>query len=179
MIKELTQFVKEIPQMVRERAVGPKAGLHILIRFDEEGNADVVNSERYLGKKHGETSKFLKECAARQEVAWMIDSNKCLSKSKDIHSASPYCFGIKRESWHGGEFFVLNKQEKPKPSIDDRIEDYFTQCCSPKYSLTETQAQLAIQLKYFIKNKLHEILTEMEVINDLAQEDYIIIELPT
>lgn len=175
MIKELTQFMRDVPDLVRERAIEPKAGLHILIRFDEEGKGAAVNSERYMGKKHGEASSFLKECAKLQEVSWMIDSNKCLSKSKDIHSASPYCFGIKRESWHGGEFFVLNKQEKLKPSINDRIEDYFNQCSSLKYSLTEAQAQLAIQFKYFIKNKLHDMLSDIEVINDLSQEDYIIV----
>ncbi|GMQ31127.1 hypothetical protein [Algoriphagus confluentis] len=175
MIKELTQFVNLVPGIIRERAVEPKAGLHILVRFDEDGNGKVVNFERFLGKKHGETSQFLKECARLQEISWMIDSNKCLSKSKDIHSASPYSFGIKRESWYGGDFFVFNKQDKPKPNIDERIEDYFGQCCSPKFRLSETQTQLSIQLKYFIKNKLYEILSDLADFKDLAQEDYIII----
>lgn len=175
MIKELTQFVKDIPSIVKERAVEPKAGLHILIRFDEEGNGEVVGSERYLGKKHGAMSEFLKDCALRQEVGWMIDSNKCLSKSKDIHSASPYCFGIKRESWSGGEYFSLNKQGKPKPGIEDRINDYFSQCSAPKFQMDENELQRAVQLKHFIKNELHGIISAMEVFKDLGQEDYILV----
>jgi len=175
MIKELVQFVNDVPDLVKERAVEPKVGLHILVSFDEEGNGQVVESERYLGKKHGETSQFLKDCAAKQETAWMIDSNKCLSKSKDIHSASPYCFGIKRESWIGGEFFEVNKQGKPKPTLNERIDDYFAQCCSPKFKLSDIQIQLANQLKYFVKNVLEKVLDDLNIQEELAQGDYIIV----
>lgn len=175
MIKELVQLVNDIPETIKERAVEPKTGLHILIRFDEGGNGMMIGSERFLGKKHGEISQFLKDCALLQEAAWMIDSNKCLSKSKDIHSASPYCFGIKRESWYGGDFFEINKQDKPKAEINDRIEDYFSQCTSPKFKLTETQIQKANQFKAFIKSDLNKVLQEMDLLHDLAQEDYIIV----
>ena len=103
MIKELVQFVEGIPDTVKARAIEPKAGLHILIGFNEAGEGKVLESERYKGKKHGETSRFLKECAMRQEAAWMIDTNKCFDLPiKGIHSASPYCIAFKRESWIGG-----------------------------------------------------------------------------
>jgi CRISPR-associated protein Csh1 len=175
MIKELTQFIETVPKIIKERALEPKAGLHVLLKFDEKGNADILGSERYLGKKHGETSQFLKECTKKQEAAWMIDTNKCLSKSKDIHSASPYCFGIKRESWIGGEFYEINKQGKPKPTIEDRIEDYFNQCCSQRFNLNEQETLLALQFKNWIKKKLNEVLSELINTDDLNEEDYIIL----
>jgi len=73
MIKELVQFVREAPQLVKEQAIEPKAGLHILIGFDEEGKGVAVDSERYFGKKHGEVSQFLKHCAVNQEAGWMVE----------------------------------------------------------------------------------------------------------
>src|SRR5690554_3979207 len=123
MIKELVQFVKEIPDSVRARAIEPKAGLHILIGFDEEGKGQVLQSERYIGNKHGETSQFLKECAAKQEAAWMIDTNKCFDlPQKGLHSASPYCIAFKRESWIGGDKYPVDGN---KANVVERLEGYF------------------------------------------------------
>lgn len=175
MIKELTQFVADIPNVVRERAIEPKAGLHILIKFDGEGKAEVINSERYLGKKHGLMSEFLKSCAIKQDAAWMINIDKCLSKSKDIHSASPYCIALKRESWYGGDYFSKNKQNKPKDDIHDRIENYFSQCCAPRFGLEEKELKSANQLKNFTKNDLNDFLSKDEDYKKLAQGDYIVV----
>lgn len=172
MIKELTQFVKSVPDMVRQRAVEPKAGLHILVRFDEKGNGNVVNSERYLGKKHGEVSHFLKQCAAKQVAAWMIDTNKCFDlPAKGIHSASPYCFAFKRESWKGGDKFPTDTD---KPDILKRSQSYFQKCFDEKYGLDESQKQKALQFRNFLKAEMAHILESSEDYADLDGGDYII-----
>jgi CRISPR-associated protein Csh1 len=175
MIKELTQFVKDVPHLVRERAVEPKAGLHILIRFDGDGQGSVVNSERYLGKKHGETSLFLKECATKQVVGWMIDTNKCFDlPAKGIHSASPYCYAFKRESWIGGEKYPMDTK---KADILGRSEAYFEKCFDKKYGLDEIQRQKALQFRNYLKAEMPRLLEISEGYAALDSSDYIIIYL--
>lgn len=173
MIKELTQFVKEIPDTIREQAIGPKPGLHILIRFDPDGNATVINSERYLGKKHGEISVFLKECSVRQAASWMIDTNKCFDlPAKGVHSASPYCFAFKRESWIGGEKYP---KDAAKEDVVGRSEIYFQKCFDPKYKLDETEQQRTIQFKNYLKVRLKDLLENTQDYSDLDWGEYIII----
>lgn len=175
MLKELTQFVKEVPDLVRERAIEPKVGLHILIRFNEEGNGIVVNHERYE-KQSTDRSSFIQDSLEKLRYAWMIndDTNKCLSKSKDIHSVSPFCLGFKRESWKGGDFFQMNKQNKLKPSFNDRIEDYFSRCTESPYNDEEKIKQVGIQFKNFLKQELEHILQQIDI-SELSQSEYIIL----
>lgn len=159
--------------MVRELAVEPKSGLHILVRFDEDGNGKVVNSERHLGKKHGEVSHFLKQCAVKQIAAWMIDTNKCFDlPAKGIHSASPYCFAFKRESWIGGDKYPT---EPNKADILGRSEAYFAKCFDEKFGLEETQKQKAIQFRNFLKAEMALVLESLDTYSDLDGSDYILI----
>ena len=175
MIKELTQFVNLVPDIVRERAVEAKSGLHILVSFDEEGIGKVVTSERYLGKKHGEASLFLKQCAAKQVAGWMIDTNKCFDlPAKGIHSASPYCFAFKRESWKGGDKYPTDPD---KPDILKRSEAYFQKCFDEKYGLDETQKQKALQFRNFLKAEMIPMLESSDDYANLDDGDYIIIYL--
>lgn len=172
MIKELTQFVKDVPEMVRERAIVPKAGVHILIRFDADGNGVVVNSERHLGKKHGEASQFLKDCAKKQVAGWMIDTNKCFDlPAKGIHSASPYCFAFKRESWIGGDKYP---NEPKKADVLRRSEGYFAKCFDEKYGLDETAKQKSLQFRNYLKSEMHQLLEDTEGYVDLDGGDYIL-----
>ncbi len=157
--------------MVRERAIEPKAGLHILIQFDKNGKGFVVNSERYFGKKHGETSLFLKDCAKKQVAGWMIDTNKCFDlPAKGIHSASPYCFAFKRESWIGGEKYP---KETSKLNILGRAEAYFAKCFDEKYGLDETEKQRSLQFRNFLKSEMQQLLESLEVYPNLDEGDYI------
>lgn len=172
MIKELVQFVHDIPNMVKARAIEPKVGLHILLGFDEEGNGQVLESERYLGKKHGETSQLLKECAARQEAAWMINTNKCFDlPMKGLHSASPYCIGFKRESWIGGDKYPTDGK---KPNLAERFETYFGKTFEAKFGLDETEKQKIIQFKFFLKNEMNRILESNPDYAELDGSDYVI-----
>lgn len=158
--------------MVRELAVEPKSGLHILVRFDEEGNGVVANSEHYLGKKHGQASHFLKQCAAKQVAGWMIDTNKCFDlPAKGIHSASPYCFAFKRESWIGGDKYPT---EPKKADILGRSDAYFAKCFDEKFGLEETQKQKALQFRNFLKAEMAHILESSEDYAGLDGGDYII-----
>ncbi|SFO06397.1 CRISPR-associated protein Csh1 [Algoriphagus ornithinivorans] len=173
MIKELAQFVNQVPDIVRERAIKPKVGLHILVRFDENGNGKVIKSERYLGKKHGETTQFLKDCALKQVAAWMIDTNKCFDlPAKGIHSASPYCFAFKRESWKGGDKYPTDSD---KPDILKRSEGYFQKSLDEKYGQDESEKQRALQFRNFLKAEMAAALENIDAYADLDSSDYILI----
>lgn len=172
MIKELTQFIDTVPNIIKERALEPKAGLHILIKFDEEGKASILGSERYLGKKHGETSQFLKDCSKRQEAAWMIDTNKCFDlPAKGIHSASPFCVAFKRESWIGGEKYP---KDNTKPNIIERLEGYFAKTFDEKYKLGDVDKQKAIQFKNFLRSRIDALLNKLPEYEELDFSDYLV-----
>lgn len=175
MIKELVQFVKEIPETVKDRAVEPKPGLHILIGFEAGGEGKVLESERYKGKKHGETSRFLKECAIRQNAAWMIDTNKCFDlPTKGIHSASPYCIAFKRESWVGGSKHPV---DGTKANLIERFEAYFGKTFEEKFALSESDKQKALQFKYYLKKELTELLASNADYGELEGGEYVVFYL--
>ncbi len=173
MIKELVQFVKDVPNTVKERAAEPKVGLHILVRFDEEGNGQVVGSERYLGKKHGGISQFLKDCAIRQDAAWMIEINKCFDlPMKGLHSASPYCVAFKRESWIGGEKYPTKSE---KQNIVERLPVYFAKALDIKFGLNEEEQQRTLQFQNFLKAQMSSLLDALQDYTTLDWSDYIVI----
>ncbi|MDO9554415.1 hypothetical protein [Rhodonellum sp.] len=172
MIKELAEFVNDIPVSVKGLAVEPKVGLHILIEFDEEGAGQVKNSERYLGRKHGAPSQFLNDCAARQEAGWMIDTNKCFDlPMKGLHSASPYCIAFKRESWIGGDKYPVDGK---KANLIERFETYFGKTFEEKFGLDETEKQKTIQFKFFLKNEMNSLLEANPVYAELEGSDYVV-----
>jgi len=172
MIKEITQFVKDIPKIVKERAVEPKEGLHLLIHFNEDGRGEIKDHERYLGKKHGETSDFLKACAVKQEAAWMINTNKCFDlPMKGLHSASPYCIAFKRESWIGGEKYPKDGE---KPNLVERFETYFGKTFEETFELDESEKQKTVQFKFFLKNEMNELLEANPDYAELEGSHYII-----
>lgn len=170
MISQLTEFVRQIPPFVKEMAIEPKTGLHIKVKIHND-RYEVVGHERYLGKKHGELSDFLKDCASLQNNSWMIDTNKCFDlPAKGIHSASPYCLAFKRESWIGGDKYSSNK-----PDVVSRLEGYFNKCFDQKFELSEKEKARGIQFKDFLKTKLNRLLGELLEREPLEQSDYIVI----
>lgn len=173
MLQELTQFVQEVPPLIKEKAIEPKSGLHILIGFSESGNAEVKGAERYLGKKHDEISDFLKECAVRQELSWMINTNKCFDlPAKGIHSASPFCVAFKRESWIGGDKYPTDSS---KPDVVERLEGYFAKCFDDVFGLDDAQKQKALQFKNYLKNNLEPLLSSFGEYPALEQGEYILL----
>lgn len=188
MIKELVQFVDSIPEIVKERAVNPKTGLHILLDFDDAGKGYVVGSERYLGKKHPETSQFLKECAARQETAWMIDTNKCFDlPEKGLHSASPFCIAFKITLLKSDKDNKNRSKNlrKASPSREykqmiinlttERLNKYFEKCFDPKFGLGEKDKQKTIQFSNYLKGHISELLQKSTQFDDIGWDNYVII----
>lgn len=172
MIRELTQFAQNVPDFVKERALVPKPGLHVLVRLEGDELATMVASEYYGGKKHGDISNFLKACAGRQEHAWMIDTNKCFDlPAKGIHSASPYCFAFKRESWIGGDKY-------PKDTSRDilaRTDIYFDKCLDSRFGLDEHGQEVAVWFKKYLKGQMQGLLQDIPDYARLDQGDYIVI----
>ncbi|HRP38032.1 MAG TPA: hypothetical protein PLS50_09580, partial [Candidatus Dojkabacteria bacterium] len=188
MIKELVHFVNAVPETVKEQAVEPKSGLHILVDFDAKGNGYLVNSDRYLGKKHGEISKFLKECAARQESAWMIDTNKCFDlPMKGLHSANPFCIAFKITLLKGDKdnkkkakaLRESHPSKEYKQQIIDltsrRFTGYFEKCFDPKFKLSETDKQKVIQFRNYLNDNIEELLFGVVLFEDVGWDEYIVL----
>ncbi len=179
MITELTQFIKDVPQSVKEKAIKPKVGLHIKMSFSN-GQYKIAGRERYKGNKHGDISQFLNQCAFLQEHAWMIDTNKCFDlPAKGIHTASPYCVGFKLAMFKGDKNKSKELAKSPPSkeykkkvatSIAGRLDSYFGKCSDPKFDLDEIEKQKAIQFKNHLKDQLISILEEA----DLGWDDYVI-----
>lgn len=190
MIKELTQFVQEVPSLIKEKAIEPKSGLHVLIDFDETGKGKIKGSERYLGNKHSEVSEFLKKSAMRQELSWMINTNKCFDlPAKGIHTASPFSIGFKIKLSKEDEADKAKAKElkKNKPTkeyktriikdILERSDKYFERSYDQKFQLGEKELQKSKTFKNFIKNELTILLERDTCYTELNWNDYIIIYL--
>ena len=176
MIKELVQFVNDIPSQIKARALQPKKGLHILVSFTETGEG-IIKGEEFFSGKDPALSDFMEKCAKLQDLAWMVDTNKCFDlPAKGIHSASPYCFACKRDVWVGGNKYKEDK-EKGKPSVVDRTEAYFEKCKAANEELSDTEKERAKQLQIFIKNDLNAVLEDSDSFKSVSGGDYIIVYL--
>lgn len=118
MIKEIVQFVQQIPEDLKNQGVKPREGLHILLKIEANDTKEIfIDVERpvfeYYSKKILEESDFLKHCAFLSLNAWCIDTNKCFdTPAKGIHSCSPFCVAFKKENLVGGEKYNNNKGEQ-------------------------------------------------------------------
>ena len=176
MIKELVQFVKGIPSQIKARALQPKTGLHMLVGFSETGEVKISGAEYYSGKEKAFTS-FMEKCAKLQDMAWMVDTNKCFDlPAKGIHAASPYCFACKRDVWIGGNKYEEDKSNG-KPTVIDRLEAYFEKCKAANEELTDTEKERSKQLRIFIQNDLNAILGSLDSFKSVTGGEYIIVYL--
>lgn len=102
MIEELTTYIKGIKDQypLKDFIMEPTKGLHLMFEV-KNGKVDLFRKELYLPKKNEaiNLSDFLKyECIPRELHTNYLTSNKAL-KDKKIHSASPYCIKIKKQSF--------------------------------------------------------------------------------
>lgn len=131
MIKEIINFVDSLKPNEKSLGMKPKDGLHVLLKIQKEGDTLFMDQGSIVKVCHTKNAveedfSFLQKCAQLAEVAWCINTNKCFDlPSKGIHSASPYCVALKKESLEGGE-----KYRKDKTKIYERVDNYFANALS-------------------------------------------------
>ncbi|MBA9075709.1 hypothetical protein [Rufibacter quisquiliarum] len=185
MIKEITEFVKELPPEFKSLGAKPKDGLHILLKIQEskEGGITVENDkaeyEYYLKKKRETISPFLKHCIILQELSWTLDFEikpyyqKCFDlPEKGILSISPYCFSTKRKSLKDG-----TKYDKDKRKINERVERYFA---NTKKLITDIKSdEYRKALLNYLSNwsSFENFLLTIPEFADMGEEEHVILYL--
>ncbi len=177
MIHELVTYTEKVLSAFREHGLRPKDGLHVLIGFDEVGNAIMQEAEFYR-RTDTTISEFLLNCARLEQRAWMIDTWKCLdAPDKEIHSASPFCLAFKRAAWVGGEKYQEKVADPKKQPLDQRIGRYFDRAITLLEPTDEREKQVALQFKHFCQNDLAGTLTSLPEYGKLKETDYIAVYL--
>lgn len=125
MIKQLTQFARRVRDEDLRALRQPLKGLHIRmsLQTDAEGRVTLDEHGAKVAYWNGKTEPddFIVWTMNVVADAWMVGTNKCLDlPEKGIHSASPYCVSMKRDSLDGGEKFA-----KDKAKITARYQRYF------------------------------------------------------
>lgn len=145
MLKELVQFTQTVVDdpVFRNLNIAPKEGLHIVLKIDKtNGQYEIDDDVAFAGVFNKKTSVegWLEKCAAWSQVAWMVDTNKCFDTPiKAIHSASPFCYALKRTNLEGGEQYRVNQTEK-KSQAYERVDNYFEKAVA----LLENEEEKAI-----------------------------------
>jgi CRISPR-associated protein Csh1 len=185
MITELAQFTDTFAPIIGGIGLKPKEGLHILLKvIQQEDGTFAISSEQaseFYGKKTKEIGPLIKKCAGLAQVAWMIDTNKCLdAPARAIHSASPFCLAFKRSALVGGEKYneiakEIEKGNAKKKQIYDRLEDYFQQTLA---FLEEDEVELnalaiAFQQKLNSWEKLNALLLSHAEFAQVKDPEYI------
>lgn len=182
MIKELVQFTEMAlaDETFRNLGVTPKEGLHIVLKVERtEEQALIAEMAEYAvySKKTKELTPLHQRCASWSQVAWMVDTNKCFDLPvKAIHSASPFCFALKRENLEGGEKYVINQREG-KSQIYDRITAYFAKAEVLLESDEEKIIADAFRVALNDKPRLHRWLDESGVFQDVKDAEYVVFYL--
>jgi CRISPR-associated protein Csh1 len=182
MIKELVQFTETClaDEGFKNLGVVPKEGLHIILHLEKtEEQTLVTEKATYVRwtKKSKVPDADQMRCSAWAQVAWMVDTNKCLDLPiKAIHSASPYCFAVKRENLENGEKYVANQKEG-KSQVYDRINAYFAKS---QAFLVDAQHKIDSEAFRIVLNDrtyLHRILEESGIFEELKDAEYVVFYL--
>jgi CRISPR-associated protein Csh1 len=182
MIKELVQFTETVLQdeTFRNLGVSPKEGLHIILNVERTEEQTVISPKAefvLFSKKTKELTPLHEKCAAWTKVAWMVDTNKCFDlPAKAIHSASPFCFALKRENLEGGEKFAENNKSG-KLEVYDRVNSYFSKASTLLDLEEEKVISDAFRLAINDKSRLHQWLYDSGAFQDLKDADYVILYL--
>lgn len=185
MLKELVQFTQTVVDdpIFRNLNLAPKEGLHIVLRVEstpEQINiADDLVFASVFNKKTAAEGWFEK-CAAWSQVAWMVDTNKCFDTPiKAIHSASPFCFALKRTNLEGGDQYLTNQAEK-KSQVYDRVDGYFAKAVALLENDEEKRIAEAFRVALSDRDRLHRWLAKTEVYPSVKDGEYVIfyLELP-
>jgi CRISPR-associated protein Csh1 len=182
MIKELVQFTETClnDEGFKNLGVVPKEGLHIILHLEKtEEQTFIADKATYVRwtKKSKIADAEQNRCSAWAQVAWMVDTNKCLDLPiKAIHSASPYCFAVKRENLENGEKYVANQKEG-KSQVYDRINAYFAKS---QAFLTDSQHKIdseAFRIVLNDRTHLHRILEESGMFEEIKDAEYVVFYL--
>lgn len=169
MIREITNLVHDLADM-KNHGLKPREGLHILVGLNENGNLEIKRAETFK-KKDDPGLEFWQMCAVRDQNAWCINTDKCFDlPAKGIQSASPYCFGLKKDSLKGGE-----KYQKDKVKVYDRLHQYFDNAI--KFLQDEEEKQLAVAFQDFCSRYLSAEIETTEHFANLKDNDYIVFYL--
>lgn len=176
MIYELIQFTRQIPDEPLNALLRPQQGLHIRMALKEspEGriylNEAAVNAEYFSGKE--EPSDFLIWCAGRANLSWCINTNKCFDlPAKGLHTCSPYCLAMKRESLPGGA-----KYDKDKVKITERFGRYFENALELVEEESERE-RLIVWSRFFEDVRFINLLNRLESYSQLKEKEYVLFYL--
>ena len=183
MLKEITQFTEAAlaDPVFRNFGVAPREGLHLVLAVEQTEEQTLIGEKPiFVGaysKKKPKDSEFLERCAAWSQVAWMVDTNKCFDPTvKAIHSASPFCFGLKRTNLEGGEQY-LDNQSQGKSQVYDRIDLYFSKAVSLLEDEVEKKIAEAFRLALNNRDQLQRWLQMSEDYKTVKDGEYVIFYL--
>lgn len=182
MIKEIVQFteIALADEAFRNLKLTPKKGLHIVLKVEKTDEQTIIKEDAEYAVYSGKTNQLTslqKKCAVWSKLAWMVDTNKCLDLPvKAIHSASPFCFAVKKENLEGGEKFEANK-EKGKSQVYDRIDAYFNKAIDLLDSNDEILIADTFRLALRDKNRLHRWIDNSGEYDKIKGGEYVIFYL--
>lgn len=184
MLKELIQFteVALADPVFRNLGVAPREGLHLILQVEQTPEQVLIAEEllfsgTYSKKKTKEIDERLECCAAWSQVAWMVDTNKCFDPTvKAIHSASPFCFALKRTNLEGGEQY-LDNQAQGKSQVYERINLYFSKAVSLLED--EEEKKIAESFRHVLndRDRLQRWLDTIEEYESVKDGEYVIFYL--
>lgn len=179
MILEINNFMNALSPDLKQIGLKAKEGLHVLLKIQEKDGRIFMDQNSVekvcLTRKATEfDGAFLQKCAKLVQVAWCVNTNKCFDlPAKGIHSCSPYCVALKRESLEGG-----GKYTKDKTKIYDRINSYFANALALVEDDPEKERLKVFQNFINSKEKLENLLRKSEIdFNEIKDKEYIILYL--
>ena len=179
MIQEIDIFMNHLTPEVKQMGLKPKEGLHVLLKLQEKDGTVFMDGHSVVKVCHTRRATefdypFMRRCAQWTQVAWCVNTNKCFDlPSKGIHSCSPYCVALKRESLEGG-----GKYAKDKVKIYDRIDLYFTHALALIEDEGEKERLKVFQYSINTIDKFNSLVDEFRTkYEEVKDKEYIIFYL--
>jgi len=169
-IKEISNFVEQIPENYLTDGLIPSEGLHIWIKLDGSGN--IIEKKSWLIKKNSnpfEIDKFY-ELGKRDSYSKWISNNKTMDaggdgKKMQILSTTPFSLFFSRKSYDDGQIFI-------------KIAPYFKNLVNLSPSdealeFTLEEINRIQNIENFLQSSLKSILLDIKEFHKLQKKEYI------
>lgn len=157
MLREIINFTKslyEADPTIFMRNVTPTEGLHVVVRFDEDGNLSEFEHESY--KKKQEITPFLNRCLQKEFNARCVSSQKRLDAPFKLNKfCSPFAVSLDKKSLTG---------KLTKNGLSNYFEKVLTEAV--KYCDTDEEKLKAEYFFKFCGQKLISLLNEIPEFKD-------------
>lgn len=179
MIREIINFIEELPQEILNNNLKPKEGLYVLLDIDNDGN--LLNIDENGKINQSDIGKYTEKDDEENNLTEHIlncknlflnsqvmgkGTNKSFNSSSGLFSitATPFGIGFSKKNYANPE------RDRSKEYINNQIEAYF-KAANPYLDGDEKYLHWRNKLKQYLLTNMYDYIANNDLLSDVKQNE--------